>query len=72
MSQRAKLISYISLVIIIFGLIFLVWAYDTGRFFSHADTNVSILSSNQLTTLPAPDQSTFGNIFGKIVGWFAQ
>lgn len=72
MSQRVKLISYISLVIIIFGLIFLVWAYDTGRFFSHADTSVSVLSSNQLTTLPAPDQSTFSNIFGKVISWFTQ
>lgn len=73
MSQKVRLILYIVLMIIIVGSIFLVWAFDTGRIFGSADVvEPAVTSAEKLKILPAPDQSTFGDWFGKVVGWFGR
>jgi len=73
MSQRNKLLLYVILTIIVIGSIFLIWAIDTGKFFSNADViDPTINSAKDLNSLPAPDQSTFGEFFGKVASWFGR
>lgn len=73
MSQKSQLIIYIMLIIVVFITLFIVWAIDTGRLASSADTNeITTYSATELMTLPAPDQSTFGELFGKVASWFGR
>lgn len=73
MNQRSKIILYILLALVIVGSIFLVWAFDSGKFFSSADESApAVTSAEQLQSLPSPDQSTFGDWFGKVAEWFSQ
>lgn len=64
MSARTKTIIYITGIILLFALIFLIWAFDTGRLGIHADVaNQGVTDATQLTSIPSPDQSTFAKIF---------
>lgn len=73
MSQRSQLTIYILLVIVVIASILLVWAFDTGRIFSSADVvEPAITSADKLQSLPAPDKSTFGELFGKVASWFGK
>ena len=73
MSSRNRLVMYIVLFLVVIGAIFLIWAIDTGKIFSNADTlEPTAYSIKDINTLPAPDQSIFGEWFGKIAGIFSK
>ncbi|OGD67833.1 hypothetical protein A3F08_02815 [Candidatus Berkelbacteria bacterium RIFCSPHIGHO2_12_FULL_36_9] len=73
MSKKTTVILWIAGIILLFGLIFLVWAVDTDRIsiFAEDETNI-IQDASQLTTLPSPDQSTFQKAYTCIVGLFTE
>jgi len=72
-TQRIKIIFYILLAIMVITSIFLVWAFDTGRIFGSADVvEPAVTSAEKLKTLPAPDESTFSELFGKVASWFGR
>ena len=72
MKKQTKIIIYIVLVILLFAIIFLIWAYDTGRLGTKADIAPQIESAKELKSLPNPDQSTFSKIFGAILNPFVK
>jgi len=73
MSQRSKVILWIGGVILLFGLIFLIYAIDTNKIGIFADTSgPKIQDASQLTELPSPDQSTFQKMYTCVVGIFTQ
>lgn len=63
---------YIIGVILLFAIIFIIWAIDTKQISSHADVGPTIESAQQLNSLPNPDQSTFSKIFGAIIKPFSK
>lgn len=72
MSQKTKVILWIAGIILLFGLIFLIWAIDTGRLGIKADTGPTVENANELQQLPSPDQSTFQKIFTAIIAPFTK
>lgn len=72
MSTKTRVILWITGIILLFGLIFLIWAIDTGRLGIKAEPETTIESAEELNTLPSPDQSTFQKIFTAIIKPFVK
>ena len=71
MTQRTRLVLWVGGIIILFGLIFLIWAVDTNRISIFAsDESPEIMTASELKSLPSPDQSTFNKIYTAIVNLF--
>jgi len=72
MKKKTQIVIYITIIILVFIGIFLIWAYDTGRLGAKADVRPQIESAEELKSLPNPDQSTFSKIFGIIASLFSR
>jgi len=73
MTKRTQLVLWIGGVLLLFGLIFLVWAIDTNRISIFAAEEGPIIeTASELKTLPSPDQSTFNKLFTAIANLFSR
>lgn len=69
MNKKNISISIIILFVIVMILIYAVYLVDSRKISISADIE-SDASAEELTTLPAPDQSTFSKIYTAIVDIF--
>lgn len=69
MNKKTLVVSLIALGLLIFFLVYLAYVVDSRKITTQADI-YSDASADELTELPAPDQSTINKIYSAIINIF--
>lgn len=66
MNKKTLLIIIIAIMVVLIGLVFVVYLFDSNNISVNADTE-SDKGVSTLTSLPSPDNSTISKFFTKLI-----